>query len=168
MEEKQKVLKVSDLVEFSEKDYAETKRCLDKMNKMVLEYVSLNNTQTDLDRLEELKREFNSYLVYFGTYYSKVKCFQENFQYLDSQRKRVKSEAIEHMIKNSDEKLSHSAAEKVVYAYPYYVERMRLIESIKQFFILVDTSYDNYKDVLRSIYQTVAHAQTEKRNSSGV
>lgn len=155
-------LKVSDLVSFSEKDYAETKRTIKVMNAMVEEYVkNIDN----LEGLEELKRRFNSYLVYLAQYYAKIKCFRENFEFLDSQRKRIKSQAIEHLIKNSEEKITISAAEKVVYSYQFYIDRIILLEKLKAFFYLVDLQYSNYQDCQRSIYQSISLLSKEKQST---
>lgn len=146
-------VRISDLIRFSEVDYKETKKTLATMNEMVREYVkNIDN----LDELEALKRRFNSYLVYLATYYSKIKCFEENHIMLDGVRKKIKSEAILHMIKNSDEKLSQAAAEKVVYSYPYYVERVELLTQLREFFTLVNLQYANYQDCQRSIYQSIS------------
>jgi len=154
------VLRVSDLVKFSEKDYLETKKTLGVMDEMVREYVKGTDS---LDELENLKRRFNGYLVYLAGYYSKIRCFRENFEFLEAQRKRIKSEAIEFLIKNSEEKISQSAAEKVVYSHPYYIERITLIEQLKRFFYLVDLSYQNYQDVQRSIYQSISVLSKERQ-----
>jgi len=157
-----KQLKVSDLVSFSEKDYAETKRVLGVMNEMVKEYV---DNVDNLDGLEELKRRFNSHLIYLAQYYAKIKCFRENFEFLDSQRKRIKSQAIDHLMKNSEEKITISAAEKIVYAYPYYIDRVTLLEKLKSFFYLVDLQYSNYQDCQRSIYQSISLLSKEKQTT---
>lgn len=154
------VLKVSDLVKFSEKDYLETKKTLGVMDEMVKEYVKGTDS---LDDLENLKRRFNGYLVYLAGYYSKVRCFRENFEFLEAQRKRIKSEAIEDLIRGSETKLTQSAAEKVVYSHPYYIERITLLEQLKRFFYLVDLSYQNYQDVQRSIYQSISVLSKERQ-----
>jgi hypothetical protein len=156
------ILKVSDLVKFSEKDYLETKKTLGVMDEMVKEYV---NGTDSLDELENLKRRFNGYLVYLAGYYSKIRCFRENFEFLEAQRKRIKSEAIEDLIRGSETKLTQSAAEKVVYSHPYYIERISLIEQLKRFFYLVDLSYQNYQDVQRSIYQSISVVSKEKQST---
>lgn len=162
MAETNSVLRVSDLVKFSEKDYLETKKTLGVMDEMVREYVKGTDS---LDELENLKRRFNGYLVYLAGYYSKIRCFRENFEFLEAQRKRIKSEAIEYLIKHSEEKISQSAAEKVVYSHPYYIERITLIEQLKRFFYLVDLSYQNYQDVQRSIYQSISVVSKEKQST---
>jgi hypothetical protein len=154
------VLKVSDLVKFSEKDYLETKKTLGVMDEMVKEYVKGTDS---LDDLENLKRRFNGYLVYLAGYYSKIRCFRENFEFLEAQRKRIKSEAIEDLIRGSETKLTQSAAEKVVYSHPYYIERITLLEQLKRFFYLVDLSYQNYQDVQRSIYQSISVLSKERQ-----
>lgn len=154
------VLKVSDLVKFSEKDYLETKKTLGVMDEMVKEYVKGTDS---LDDLENLKRRFNGYLVYLAGYYSKVRCFRENFEFLEAQRKRIKSEAIEDLIRGSETKLTQSAAEKIVYSHTYYIERITLLEQLKRFFYLVDLSYQNYQDVQRSIYQSISVLSKERQ-----
>lgn len=151
--EELEVLKVSDLVNFSQKDYIETKKVLKILNDMVKEYV---DGMDNIELLEDLKRRFNGQMVYFGTYYAKVRCFRENYEYLEGQRKRLKAEAINHLIKNSEEKVSTASAEKLVYGYPYYKSRLDLLEDIKEFFYKVDLSYYNFQDVQRSIYQSVS------------
>lgn len=153
-------VRISDLIRFSEVDYKETKKTLGIMNSMVKEYVE---NKEDLDALEDLKRRFNSYLVYLATYYSKIRCFRENFEYLEAQRKRVKSESIDHIMKHSEEKISISAAEKIVYSNQFYIDRISLIEQLKQFFYLVDLSYQNYQDTQRSIYQSISLMSKEKQ-----
>jgi hypothetical protein len=158
----EKVLKVSDLVKFSENDYLETKKTLKVMDGMVQEYVSSTD---NLDFLEGLKKRFNGYMVYLAGYYSKVKCFEENHIMLEGARKRIKSESIYHMIKNSEEKLSQAAAEKLVYSYEYYVERVELLVKLREFFTLVSLQYQNYQDVQRSIYQSVSLLSKEKQST---
>jgi len=112
-----------------------------------------------------LKRKFNSYLVYLATYYSKIRCFRENFEYLEAQRKRIKAESIDHLISTSPDKVSISAAEKVVYSSQYYIDRINVLEQLKQFFYLVDLSYQNYQDVQRSIYQSISLLSKEKQST---
>lgn len=162
MAQTNKPVRISDLIRFSEVDYKETKKTLATMNEMVREYVA---NKENLDELESLKRRFNSYLVYLATYYSKIRCFRENFEYLEAQRKRIKSESIDHIMKNSEEKISISAAEKVVYSSQYYIDRITLIEQLKQFFYLVDLSYQNYQDTQRSIYQSISLLSKEKQST---
>lgn len=156
----EKVLKVSDLVKFSENDYLETRKTLKVMDEMVQEYVKSTD---NLDQLEDLKKRFNGYLVYLAGYYSKIRCFRENFEYLEAQRKRIKSEAIEDLIRSSETKLTQSAAEKVVYSHPYYTERISLLEQLKRFFYLTEFSYNNYQDVQRSIYQSISVLSKERQ-----
>lgn len=156
------VLKVSDLVAFGEKDYIETKKTLKIMDDMVKEYV---NSTDSLDQLESLKKRFNGYLVYLAAYYSKIKCFEENHIMLEGVRKRIKSEAIKDLIKNSEEKITQSAAEKEVYASDYYKDRVDLLVKLREFFTLVTLQYQNYQDCQRSIYQSVS-LLSKQRDSS--
>jgi len=158
----EKVLKVSDLVKFSENDYLETKKTLKVMDSMVQEYV---NSTDNLDQLEDLKKRFNGFLVYLAGYYAKIKCFEENHIMLEGARKRIKSEAIKYLIKTSEEKLTQSAAEKEVYACDYYKERVDLLVKLREFFTLVTLQYQNYQDCQRSIYQSISLLSKQKDSS---
>lgn len=155
----EETIKVSDLVQFSQKDYIETKRVLKLMNEMVQRYVdNLDNLET----LEDLKRKFNGQMVYLAGFYAKVKCYRENHDYLEAQRKRLKADAVKRMVRESEEKLSTAAAKELVYDFPYYKDRLDVLEDIKQFFYKVDLSYSNYQDVQRSIYQSVSLLSKQK------
>lgn len=159
MEENSTTLKVSDVIDFSEQDYKDTKNLLKKMNSMVNQYV---NNIDNPDELELLKREFNSQLMYLATLYAKILCFRENFQYLESQRKELKAKAMDLMMKE-DSNLRVTNVEKMVYAYPYYIERVKLLEKLKSFFYLVDLQYKNYENTQRSIYQSISVLSKEKQ-----
>lgn len=157
-------LKISDIVQFREKDYTEAKALIKEMDGMVHEYASLIDS-TDLDSLENLKRKFNSKMVHLAVYYSKVSCYKENYEYLNGQRKRIKAESIQHLIDNTETKVSYSAAENLVYGYPYYIERVQLLERLKQFFYLLDLQYKNYQNTQTSLYQTVSLFSKEKQST---
>lgn len=160
-EEEIKEIKVSDVIGFSEKDYAKTKETMKKMNTMVAEYVlNMDNP----DELERLKRQFNGELMYFNTLYSKILCFRENFQYLESQRKELKAVSMQKMMAE-DITIKVTNAEKVVYAYPYYIERVKLLEQLKRFFYLVELQYKNYENTQRSIYQSISVLSKEKHST---
>lgn len=157
-------LKVSDLVQFKEKDYAEAKKLMAEMDGMVAEYVGMTDS-TNLEGLEALKRKFNAKMVHMAVYYSKVSCFKENFEFLNGHRKRVKAEAIQHLIDNSETKISYSAAENLVYAYPLYIKGTQLLEKIKSFFYLLDLQYKNYQSTQTNIYQSVSLMSKEKQST---
>lgn len=161
MEEELGKLKVSDVIDFSEEDYKETRKYIKIMNTMVVEYV---NNIDNPDELELLKRKFNSHLMYLATLYAKVLCFRENFQYLESQRKELKATAIQIMMKE-DSSVKYTNAEKNVYAFPYYIERVKLIEKVKAFFYLVELQYKNYENTQRSIYQSISMLSKEKQST---
>lgn len=157
------MIKISDLVSFSESDYIKTDELLKQMNIMVQEYVE---NLEDIEGLELLKRKFNGNLVYLGSFYSKIKCFKEQHEFLESHRKRIKSETIQHLIENSDEKMSVAAAEKLVYSCPYYIDRISVLEKLKKFFYKVELNYQNYQDCLRSIYQSISLLSKEKQSAT--
>lgn len=154
-------LKVSDVIDFSEEDYKETKRLIRLMNKMVLEYV---DNVDNPDALEALKRNFNAQLMYLATFYAKILCYREQFQYLESQRKELKAIAIQVMMRE-DSSIKYTNAEKTVYAFSYYSDRMKLLEKLKNFFYLVELMYKNYENTQRSIYQSVSHLNKEKQSA---
>jgi hypothetical protein len=162
MEEEQGIvsIKVSDVIDFSESDYRNTKIQIKKMNAMVGEYVmNIDNP----DELELLKRRFNGELMYLNTLYSKILCFRENFQYLESQRKELKALSMQKMMLE-DSSIRVTNAEKTVYAYPYYMERVKLIEQLKRFFYLVELQYKNYENTQRSIYQSISTLSKERQS----
>lgn len=164
MSTEEKDLRVEDIVKnFRPSDVDNTHLILNKLKLLGDEYASLQDTATP-ERLEEIKREMGSYLTSLSTYLSKVKCFKFNNDYLEEERKQIKSEAIELLVANDN--LSPSAAEKVVYASEYYKKRVELLQRLKRFFWNVELKYDRYKDVLRSIYQSVSLLSEEKRRST--
>ena len=156
-------LRVGDIVKnFSEKDKKNTELILDKLSVLGREYANMEDTATP-ERLEEIKRELGSYLTSLSTYLAKVKCYKFNNDYLEEERKQIKSEAVNMLVDNKG--LSQSAAEKVVYAEDYYKQRVELLQQLKKFFWNVELKYDRYKDVLRSVYQSVSILTEEKRRS---
>lgn len=162
-EEVREPVKVSDIIDFSEDDYKKTKQLIKKMNIMVGEYVlNMDNP----DALERLKREFNAQLMYLATFYAKILCFRENFQYLESQRKELKATSMQIMMRE-DISIKITNAEKQVYAYPYYIERVKLLEKLKSFFYLVELQYKNYENTQRSIYQSISVLTKEKQATIG-
>lgn len=163
MSEEKKELKVGDIVKnFKASDVENAKTLLDKLKGLGDEYAKLEDMATP-ERLEEMKREVGSYLTSLSTYLSKVKCYKFNNDYLEEERKQIKSEAIELLVANEGH--SPSAAEKVVYASEYYKTRVALLQQIKRFFWDVELKYDRYRDVLRSIYQSVSVLTEEKRRA---
>lgn len=151
---------VKDLVNFSERDLNNTKMLMSRLDTLGKEYISLLDSPNP-DRLEAIKREFGGNLTTLATYFSRIKCFKYQGDYLEEQRKRLKSEAV-ILIMDRD-KISTAAAEKIVYAEEYYKARVTLMEELKKFFIKVELKYDRYRDVSRDIYQSVSQNNQERR-----
>ena len=151
---------VKDLVKFTERDLTNTKILMSNLDKLGLEYISLLDTANP-ERLEGIKREYGGNLTTLSTYFSRIKCFKYQGDYLEEQRKRLKSEAVILIVER--DKVSTAAAEKVVYAEEYYKIRMNLMEDLKKFFIKVELRYDRYRDISRDIYQSVSQQNQERK-----
>ncbi len=156
-------LSVKDLVNFGEKDYNNTKTLMGELDKLGKEYISLLDSPNP-DRLEAIKRHYGGYLTSLATYFSKIKAFKYQGDYLEEQRKRVKSETVKLIVDR--DKVSTAAAEKLVYAEEYYIIRIDLMEELKKFFIRVELKYDRYRDTARDIYQSVSQTNLEKKITS--
>lgn len=162
--EQEEVLSVKDLVKFSQGDYDNTVLMMKELDTLGREYISLLDSPSP-ERLEAIKRVYGGYLTTLSTYFAKVKAFKFNGDYLEEQRKRVKSETISLIV--SRDKISTAAAEKLVYAEPYYKKRVELMEDLKKFFIRVELKYDRYRDTSRDLYQSVSQNNQERRYNAG-
>lgn len=151
---------VKDLVNFSERDLNNTKLLMTRLDTLGKEYISLLDSPNP-ERLEAIKREFGGNLTTLATYFSRIKCFKYQGDYLEEQRKRLKSEAVILIMER--DKISTAAAEKIVYAEEYYKARVNLMEELKKFFIKVELKYDRYRDVSRDIYQSVSQNNLERK-----
>ena len=151
---------VNDLVKFNEKDLINTKELMNKLDTLGKEYISLLDTPNP-ERLEAIKRLFGGNLTTLASYFSRIKCFKYQGDYLEEQRKRLKSETVLLIIER--DKVSTASAEKTVYAEKYYIDRMNLMEDLKKFFIRVELKYDRYRDTARDIYQSVSQQNQERK-----
>lgn len=146
-------LKVNDLIDYPEAKFVEAKEIIDICHEITTRYISMDNLY-DADGLEELKRELTAQLELFASHFATVKRFKTKGDYLEELRKQVKAEAIIKL--TEEEGISINQAEKVVYASEYYTNRIKLMESLKSWFIKIDTLYINYKDMLNSIIQSIS------------
>lgn len=151
---------VKDLVNFTEKDLVNTKALMSELDTLGKEYISLLDTPNP-ERLEGIKRQYGGYLTTLASYFSRIKCFKYQGDYLEEQRKRLKSEAVLLIVER--DKVSTASAEKTVYAEEYYKVRMNLMEDLKKFFIKVELKYDRYRDTARDIYQSVSQQNIERK-----
>ena len=151
---------VKDLVNFTERDLSNTKIIMNNLDILGKEYISLLDSPSP-ERLEGIKREYGGHLTTLATFFSRIKCFKYQGDYLEEQRKRLKSEAV--LLIMDRDKVSTAAAEKVVYAEEYYKIRMNLMEELKKFFIRVELKYDRYRDTSRDIYQSVSQQNQERK-----
>lgn len=148
-------LKVSDLVDYPEKNFSQVKDCLVKLKELTEVYTTMDSLY-DLEGLERLKRDMIAQLEFLAEQYSKVKKYKTGGDYLEETRKFLKSQAIVLLVNESDSKVSNNQAEKEIYAYPYYKDRVDLMQNIKSYFIKVELMFNIYKDVLDSVRQSIS------------
>lgn len=160
MEEKK--LKVSDLINLTETDYIETNKLLKALQGLSTEYHSMSDFY-DPHQLEIIKRKFDSHMQSLATYYARIKKFKgAQHVYLDEVRKKIKGEALQILL---DEGQKVTSAETLVYKTEYYVERINLMENIKEFMIKTELLYERFESTFNSIIQSYATARKEYENS---
>lgn len=156
-------IRVSDIVEnLSEVQVQDISKALQRLSNLTAEYTSQKDIY-DVDYLERLKRSFISELLYLNSMYNITKSQKdESHTYGTASRKRIKAETI-NLLLAEGKKITY--AETIVYAHPYYTERMSVLESIKKFCIKVENLRDFYEGVLNSIIQSVSVSSKEKQSS---
>lgn len=161
MSEEKIPLKVDDIVKnFTEKNKKDTEVYLNALSKLQAEYSNMEDMASP-ERLEQIKREMGSYLSSLSTSYSKIKCYKSNHEYLEEERKQIKSDAVRLIVDRDN--LSVAAAEKIVYSEQYYKERVELLQRLKRFFWNVELKYQRYSETLRDIYQSISQLSAERR-----
>jgi hypothetical protein len=153
-----KKLKVKDLVDYPEKYFIQVKDILLNLKTLSAQYVEMDNLY-DLEGLERLKRDMTAQLEFLAEHHARTKKFKTAGDYLEEHRKFIKSEAI--ALKVEEDGISINQAEKVIYEYPYYKDRVELMESVKAFFIKVEIMYRHYQDVLSSVVQSIASGKKD-------
>jgi len=151
-------LKVTDLVDYPEKFFIEVKDILVQLKRLSAEYVEMDNLY-DLEGLERLKRDMTAQLEFLAEHHARTKKFKTGGDYLEEIRKFVKAEAIALIV--DEQSISVNQAEKVVYEYSYYRDRVKLMENVKAFFIKVEVMYKHYQDVLSSVVQSIASGKKD-------
>lgn len=113
--------------------------------------------------MEATKRELIIRLTRFSTKYAELKGYKSGSHvYMEDYRKQLKAECLKEMEE------SHSKALDLVYAYPKYVEGVKLIEGWRQFFLKVEARYDMYNRFLDALIQSTSISQREKTISSKI
>lgn len=151
-------LKVSDLIALTPEDYKSTNLLLKELLKLSDEYHNMEDMY-DPDQLESLKRRFNSYMQSLAVKFAKIKKFKgAQHVYLDEVRKKIKGEALEILLQEGHKVTS---AETMVYKTKYYVDRITLMEDIKEFMIKTELLYERFESTFNSIVQSYATARKE-------
>ena len=149
-------LKTTDIVSnYNEKHFREAKATLDKLHKCTLDYINLDNLY-DVESLERIKREMTGHLELMGEHYARVKKYKSIGDYLEEQRKELKSDTINLIIEEEKGNISTNQAEKLVYGHKHYQDRLELMLEIKSFFIKVEIMYERYSDTLNNIRQSIS------------
>lgn len=151
-------LKVSDLVDYPEKFFIQVRDCLKLLKEYSTEYSTMDNLY-DLEGLESLKRKMTAQLELLAEHHARTKKFKTGGDYLEETRKFIKSQAIDLIAE--EEQISVNQAEKIVYKYAYYKERVDLMQGVKSFFIKVEVMYRHYQDVLSSVVQSIASGKKD-------
>lgn len=153
-----KNLTVTSLVDYPEKFFIQVKDILIKLKGYSADYVGMDNLY-DLEGLERLKRDMTAQLEFLAEHHARTKKFKTAGDYLEETRKFIKSEAIALIVEK--EGISINQAEKVVYEYAYYRDRVKLMEGVKAFFIKVEVMYKHYQDVLSSVVQSISSGKKD-------
>lgn len=157
-------IKVTDLTKgWTSKDNQEVLKLMHQLDELVQEYAELPPDSNDIQTLERIKRSMTGLLQRYSVLYSKVRSYFEGSSYLDGIRKQIKSEAISHIIENSEGETSASA-ERQVYSSDYYKKRYELLIVLRERFIGVDDKYRRYIQAERNIGQTISLLNKEYTN----
>jgi hypothetical protein len=152
-------IKVSDIVDFTEKDFTETKTVIQNLMKLTENYIKMGDIG-DLDGLERIKRDFIGYLQRYTVLYSKVKRYKgSSHTYLEEARKRAKAIAIKDLI---DGGMNATNAKNTVYDSDIYLAHQKALASIGAFFIKVEELYGQFDKTLRAIIQSISVQSKEK------
>lgn len=155
-------LKVSDLVDLNKEDYINTNNILNNLLVLSKEYHDMADMY-DPNQLEIIKRKFDSQMQHLSPYYAKIKKFKGGQHvYLDEVRKKIKGEALQLLL---DEGHKVTSAETLVYKTDYYVNRINLMENIKEFMIKTELLYDRFEATFNAIIQSYSTARKEFENT---
>lgn len=155
-------LKVSDLINLSQKDYLDTNNTLKELQNLSSEYHNMSDMY-DPNQLEIIKRKFDAYMQTLAVQYAKLKKFKgAQHVYLDEVRKKIKGEALQLLL---DEGAKVTSADSLVYKTDYYTQRIILMEDIKEFMIKTELLYERFEATFNSIIQSYSSARKEYENS---
>lgn len=161
---KERVLKLSDYTRLDETVVEKCREGVKKLESFVERYSEASNLEIleQLKEMENIKREHGAYLSYFIRFYSQVSMYRENGEFLASERKELKSDCIEELIKGGK---NQTTADKIVYNQPDYKDGIKDIQDIRVFLIHIYETYDLHKNIIsRNIHQSISVLQKELEN----
>lgn len=159
-----KLVKLSDYTRLSEETVEKCREGIKKLEGFVKRFSDAQNMEVleQLKELETIKREHGAYLSYFIRLFAQVSMYRENGEFLASERKELKSNCIDELIKSGK---NQTTADKIVYNHPSYKEGIKDIQDIRLFLILVYETYDLHKNIIsRNIHQSISVLQKELEN----
>ena len=156
-------IRVKDIIDnLTEQNVSDISASLERLSNVAKGYYDQVDIY-DVEELERLKRKMVGELLYLNSLYQLTKSQKdESFTYMTAARKRIKAETMNLLI---SEGKKVTMAETLLYAHPYYTERMSVLEMLKRFCIKVESLRDTYEGVLNAIIQSISIASKEKQNS---
>lgn len=161
---KGQLVKLSDYTRLDDEVVKKCKEGIKKLEGFVERYSKAHDLDSleQLKELETIKREHGAYMSYFIRFFSQVSMYRENGEFLASERKELKSECIDELIKSGK---NQTTADKIVYTHPKYKESIKDIQEIRKFLIYIYETYDLHKNIIsRNIHQSISVLQKELEN----
>lgn len=157
--------KVTDLVPSLKEDTLKELRATIKTLLTISERYQKSGDISDPFLLEELKKEFDSYMQRMATLYSKTKKYKgSQHVYLEDIRKKIKSEVLIRLM-GAPSNMKITQAEVVVYSDEEYVEKITLLENLREFMINVELMYERFETTYNAIIQSQSIVKKEYEQS---
>ena len=157
--------KVTDLVPTLKEDTLKELRTTIKTLLSISERYQKSGDISDPFLLEELKKEFDSYMQRMATLYSKTKKYKgSQHVYLEDIRKKIKSEVLIRLM-GAPNNMKITQAEVVVYSDEEYVEKITLLENLREFMINVELMYERFETTYNAIIQSQSIVKKEYEQS---
>lgn len=150
--------------------FVQISESLVRIQELVQTYRELGSDVSNLNELEQLKRDFLAELEFLTLNYGLVRKFKSgNHVYLEDEVKRLKAETIQQLL---DEGRKITQTENIYYKEESYIEQLSLILKFRESFIKVENLHSLYGDILQAIIQSISIAGKEmslnKASGNGV
>lgn len=157
--------KVTDLVpSLRESTISELKDSIKKLTDLSSVYQKSSDI-SDPYFLENIKKEFDGYMQRMATLFSKIKKYKgAQHVYLEDVRKKVKSEVLVKLM-SEPRNLKITQAEVYLYTDEEYIEKIKLVESLREFMINVELMYERFEITYNAIIQSQSLVKREYEQS---